>query len=132
MTMKPNLVTDSKLVNVLEELIKREPIFHHPEYGTDRAAFEDMTEASFWEVGASGQCYSREYIIDTLVKRYNDRTYKDIWQAKDFHCLEIAQDNYLVTYTLIQEKRITRRSTIWRRVAGGWKIVYHQGTIVQQ
>ena len=44
--------------------------------------------------------------------------------------LEIATDNYLVTYTLIQGERITRRATIWRRTIEGWKIVYHQGTVV--
>jgi hypothetical protein len=40
-------------------------------------------------------------------------------------------DVYLLTYTLIQdEKRRTRRATIWQRTAEGWKIVYHQGTII--
>jgi hypothetical protein len=38
----------------------------------------------------------------------------------------------LLTYTLLQNKqRLTRRATIWQRTAEGWKIVYHQGTIVQ-
>jgi hypothetical protein len=44
----------------------------------------------------------------------------------------LAADLYLLTYTLLQDKvRLTRRSTIWQRTAEGWKIVYHQGTIVQ-
>jgi hypothetical protein len=38
----------------------------------------------------------------------------------------------LLTYTLLQDhERQTRRMTIWRSTADGWKIVYHQGTIVQ-
>jgi hypothetical protein len=37
-----------------------------------------------------------------------------------------------VTYTLVQDgKRKTRRATIWQRVGGEWKIVYHQGTVVE-
>ena len=100
--------------------------------GTRRADFENMTAVNFWEVGASGRCYSREFIIDTLLERYSDPLYKDIWETKDFHCLEIAADNYLITYTLIQGARITRRATIWRRVEDTWKIVYHQGTLVQE
>ena len=48
-----------------------------------------MTEATFWEVGASGLCYSREYVLDELEKRYADPT-DDAWQTSDFHCLEIA------------------------------------------
>lgn len=128
--MEPNLVTNPKVVDVLTELIQREPIFHRPEFGTTRADLESMTGATFWEVGASGRRYSREYVLDELEKRRANQT-EDAWQTRDFHCLEIAGDNYLLTYTLMQGARITRRSTIWRRTAEGWKIVYHQGTVVE-
>ena len=45
--------------------------------------------------------------------------------------MEIANNNYLFTYTLLQEqgKRISRRATIWRYVNGQRKVVYHQGTL---
>jgi hypothetical protein len=128
--MEPNLVTDPKHLDVLKELMQREPIFHHPEFGTTRQDFENMTDATFWEVGASGLRYSREYVLDTLEKRYENPV-EDTWETKDFHCLEIAHDNYLLTYTLLQGERMTRRSSIWRRSALGWKIVYHQGTVVE-
>jgi hypothetical protein len=116
--------------DVLNELIQREPIFHRPELGTTRQDFENMTIETFWEVGASGRRYSREYVMDTLELRHS-QPHEDIWETRDFHCLEIAPDNYLVTYTLIQGERVTRRSTIWRRCYDDWKIVYHQGTIVE-
>jgi hypothetical protein len=128
--MEPNLVTDPRNLEVLQELMRREPIFHRPEFGTTRRDFEDMTEPDFWEVGASGRRYSRAYVLDTLEKRYENPV-EDVWEAKDFHCLEIARDNYLVTYTLFQGARMTRRATLWRRSAAGWKIVYHQGTMVE-
>jgi hypothetical protein len=89
-----------------------------------------MTETTFWEVGASGRCYSRDYVLDKLAKRFGNQA-EDSWQTHDFRCQEIAADNYLPTYTLIQGTRVTRRSTIWRRTPQGWKIVYHQGTVVQ-
>lgn len=127
--MEQNLKTDPNLLQILEELIKREPIFHRPEYGITRSDFENMTEPSFWEVGASGKKYSREYVLDTLEKRFKEG-YEDDWETKDFHCLEISANNYLITYTLIQKSRITRRATIWRRYGAQWKIVYHQGTMV--
>ena len=127
--MEPNLVTDPELLDVLEELVRREPIFHRPELGTTLRDFEEMTEAAFWEVGASGRRYSREYVLDMLEKRYRNPA-EDRWEARDFHCLEIARDNYLLTYTLVQGERLTRRSTLWRRCGLGWKIVYHQGTVV--
>jgi hypothetical protein len=43
-----------------------------------------------------------------------------------------GQRYYPLTYTLLQQsERKTRRSTIWQRTPDGWKIVFHQGTIVQ-
>jgi hypothetical protein len=128
--MEPDRTTDVKLLKILDELSRREPIFHRPEHGTTRADFERMTEPTFWEVGASGRRYSREYVLDVLEERYTNPT-EDLWETSDFHCQEIATDNYLLTYTLRQGARITRRSTIWRRTDEGWKIVYHQGTIVE-
>jgi hypothetical protein len=128
--MEPNLDIDPNVLDVLKELMQREPIFHRSELGTTRADFERMTEATFWEVGASGRRYSREYVLDELEKRYANQA-EDEWQTSDFHCLELAVDNYLLTYTLIQGARVTRRSTIWRRTAQGWKIAYHQGTVVE-
>ncbi len=127
---EPHPVTDPKLVDVLTELVQRELIFHRPPRGTTRADLERMTEATFREVGASGRRYSRECVLEVLEKRAAKRV-EDTWQTRDFHLLEIAADNYLLTYTLIQSVRVTRRSTIWRRTAQGWKIVYHQGTVVE-
>lgn len=86
-------------------------------------------DAGFWEVGASGQCYSREYVLDVLAERHASPT-EEQWETSDFFCQEIALDTYLLTYTLLQEARVTRRATLWRRSPEGWKIVYHQGTVV--
>ena len=129
--MGPTLTTDPELSEVLAELSRREPIFHRPELGTTRADFEKMTVEDFWEVGASGRRYSRAYVLDELEKRYAIPRH-DIWETMDFHCRRLAAHVYLLTYTLIQdEKRRTRRATIWQRTAEGWKIVYHQGTVVE-
>ena len=129
--MGPAFSTDHKLMTILNELKQLEPIFHHPELGINRSDFENMMADEFWEVGASGRIYNRQYVLDELEKRYNNPV-KDVWETKDFNCMEIAPDNYLLTYTLRQGSRITRRSTIWRRTDTGWKILYHQGTIVKK
>jgi hypothetical protein len=67
--MEPKLITDPKHREVLEALMQREPIFHRPEFGTTRRDFENMTESTFWEVGASGRRYSREYVLEVLEER---------------------------------------------------------------
>ena len=127
----PDLSTEFRLRHVLDELIAREPIFHRLELGTTRRGFENMVEPDFWEVGASGRRYSREYVLDRLEERHRTQR-EDRWQTRGFQCRELAPDNYLLTYTLDQEGRITRRSTIWRRREGEWRIVYHQGTLVDE
>ena len=128
--MEPHLVTDPALSSVLSELLAREPIFHHPELGTTRADFERMTEETFWEVGASGRRYSRQYVLDELEKGQSGTNPHEDLLAHNFHCLELAPNLYLLTYTLVQGTRHTRRSTIWRRTSDDWKIVYHQGTVI--
>ena len=122
--------TDPKLLDVLAELRRREPIFHRPEFGTTRAELEMMVDGDFWEVGASGRRYTRKYTLEVLEKRTGTLD-EELWETTDFRCQELAADLYLLTYTLRQGERITRRSTIWRRSTEGWKVVFHQGTIVE-
>ena len=132
--MKPWLTTEPRLREILQELRSREPIFHHPELGSSRADFERMTDAAFWEVGATGRRYSREHILDVLQDRHQVASHlslEDTWEASDFACRELGADTYLLTYTLLQGQRKTRRATVWRRSRAQWKIVFHQGTVVE-
>lgn len=127
---EPTLITDTTLMSVLDELRNREPIFHRPELGTTRADFDNMMAPDFWEVGASGRRYSRDFVLAELERRYGG-DYVDQWETTDFHCRKLAADVYLLTYTLFQGARKTHRATIWQRTETGWKIVFHQGTLVQ-
>lgn len=117
--MEPKFETAPELHAVREALMQREPLFHRAEFGTTRADFEKMTAPEFHEVSASGWRFSRAFVVSTLAERY-ERPTEDVWEVGDFHCTEIAPDNYLATYTMIQGERVTRRATIWRRAADGW------------
>jgi hypothetical protein len=129
--MEPKFETQPELASILAELVVPEPIFHRPEFGTARVDFERMMADGFWETEASGQRYSREFVLQELERRYSI-PHDDVWEAKDFLCRRLAADVYLLTYTLLQNhQRLTRRATIWQKTAEGWKIVYHQGTEVQ-
>ncbi len=128
--MEPKLVTAPELADVFGELSRLEPIFHWPPNDMSRAALEKMTAADFWETGASGRRYAREFVFDVLAQRMV-KPEPDVWETSDFYCRKLAEDVYLLTYTLLQDRtRLTRRATIWQRSADGWKIVYHQGTVV--
>ena len=128
-TIRP--MKDSKLsIEQATKLIAmREPIFHHPEFGTSRADFESMIAQDFWEIGASGRKYSKSEILDILETRYSVPVIES-YSITGFACQELAPNLYLTTYELDQEGRHSRRSTIWSLDGNDWKIVYHQGTLI--
>ena len=121
---------DSDLLQVFEELSRREPIFHTPDFGTTRIDFENAMAPEYWEVGASGRRYSREFILRTLEVSPPVDADAAGWQCSDYGLRRLGPDTYLFTYTLRQGERTTRRATIWQSTANGWNILYHQGTIV--
>ena len=129
---EPSRRTDPELAEVLAELMDREPIFHRAELGTTRADFERMTVADFWEVGASGQRFSREFVLDELERRFAE-PHADVWETSDFRCQRLAEDVYLLTYTLLQDGvRLTRRSTIWEWTGEGGRSCSIRGRLCSE
>lgn len=118
-----------QLETILAELAAREPIFHRREFGTSREALEAMTEEDFWEIGASGRVYERDFVIDTLLERYRRPEPHD-WPCRDFTIRILAEGLYQLNYILDEPDRRTRRTTLWRDTPSGWKIVFHQGTVI--
>ena len=116
--------------DVLRELAAREPIFHRPEFGTARADLDRMMAGDFSEVSASGRIFTREFVLELLEERHRTPQREDL-QASGFQIRELAENLFLLRYDLLQGARKTRRTTIWRREGQDWKIVFHQGTIVQ-
>jgi hypothetical protein len=122
--------TDPDVVPVLEQLRLREPIFHTPEFGLTPAEFERATAPEYWETSASGRRYSREFILQMLEQNPPVDAVGAGWQCYDHALRRLGPDTYLLTYTLRQVERVTRRATIWQTTPEGWRILYHQGTIV--
>ncbi|NYF78806.1 DUF4440 domain-containing protein [Granulicella arctica] len=131
--MAPHAVfthTDPDLLPILDELRRREPIFHTPEFGTTRADYERATITDYWEVGASGRRYSRDFILQSLDTNPPIDAAASGWQSSNHALRRLGPDTYLITYTLRQSERLTRRATIWQSTPEGWRILYHQGTPV--
>jgi hypothetical protein len=122
--------TQARLRAVERELVDREPVFHRPLCGTTRAELEATTDPDFFEVGASGRLYDRAFVLDTVARRWADGEPGDDLRGRDFHCRELAPDLYQLSYTLSQGDRDTRRTSLWRRVDGRWRILHHQGTVI--
>jgi len=121
---------DSGLEQVLEELRSREPIFHTERFGRSAEEFERSTAPDFWEVGASGRRYSRDFILGMRSREALVDADAAGWSASGFGLRRLGPDCFLLTYTLDQQGRVTRRATVWERVSETWRIVYHQGTVV--
>jgi hypothetical protein len=121
---------DVDLAGVLEELKRREPIFHTSEFGSTRGDFERVMAPDYWEIGASGRRYTREFILHHLEKNPPVDAAAAGWRSYDHAVRRLEKETYLLTYTLQQVERVTRRMTIWQRTRGGWRILYHQGTVV--
>jgi hypothetical protein len=121
---------EAGLLDVLEEIRRREPIFHTPEFGRTVADFERMMAPDYWEVGASGRRYSRNFILRWLSENPPVDASAAGWQSDDHEIRPLASDTFLLTYRLRQGPRLTRRATIWQKTPEGWRILYHQGTIV--
>jgi hypothetical protein len=128
--MKDHHAKLDELQHISGQLFAREPIFHRPELGTSQADFEAMMAPEFWEVGASGKAYTREYVLEVLKQRQRTAITEEQLEISEFCCQRVSQDHYLVTYLLDQSGRKSRRVTLWRNTDDGWKIVYHQGTLV--
>jgi hypothetical protein len=118
------------LLPVLEELRRMEPIFHTQAFGMTSAERERVVALEYWEVGASGRRYSREFILRGLEERPPVDAADAGWTCSEFGLRRLGAETYLLTYTLRQGERITRRATIWEKAGGGWRILFHQGTVV--
>lgn len=128
--MAPSLTTPAALLPVLRTLRELEPIFHSAHRDATPEAFEQLVAPQFWEVGASGNRYSRAFALKVLTERATQPD-ETAWHTSDWHLAEAGAQHYLLTYTLHQPGRVTRRLSVWRQTDGAWQVIYHQGTVVQ-
>jgi len=123
------------LDSILPELIAREPLLDNRELVHSAETFDAETADDFWEVGASGRVYSRDFLRSVVLQRLQDcdvdARVAQGWTTQDHGIRQLGPDTYLVTYQLNGQGRRTRRATIWRTsLVKGWHVIYHQGTVI--
>ena len=128
-------------MNNIEEIKRllraREPIFHHREITNSREEADREMDENYWEIGASGRQYTRDFVLGYLEERYRnekiDEMITENWNITDFNVQHLAGDVYMATYTLDGQNRLTRRTTLWKgSLKTGFKILYHQGTVIHE
>lgn len=89
----------------------------------------DLLAEEFVEFGSSGRVYDKRQVIESL-QRGNDSI-----ELTDFSATLLSPGLALATYvaTRLDESGApsTRslRSSIWKRIHGHWRMVFHQGTL---
>ncbi len=124
-------MTDSTTTKALR---RREPLFHRRDLVSSAADADREMAPEYWEIGASGRRYSREFVLATLTERFTrgpDAYDAEQWTVTDFAVREVAERTYLVTYVLNEQPRLTARASLWQgSEEDGWKVLYHQGTVI--
>jgi glyoxylase I family protein len=121
--------TEGQLAELLQsfELQLMEPAFRR-----NRASVAALLSEDFREFGASGRFWTRDAILEMMV---SEEAYIPS-KLEDFAIKQVSPDAVLVTYRAVREamvgvsRRETLRSSLWIQSAGGWRIAFHQGTIV--
>ncbi len=92
-------------------------------------ALDELLADEFVEFGSSGDIYDKPSIIRAL----NDEPKAEISMV-DFKMTLIGEETALVTYHAVfpdvsgTPPRNSLRSSIWRKIGGAWRVVFHQGT----
>ena len=88
---------------VLRELRAREPIFHTAAFGLTAAERERVVAPGYWEVGASGRRYSREFILRLLEEKPPVDAAGAGWECLDFGLRRLGA---AVSYTHLQYEAV--------------------------
>jgi hypothetical protein len=111
---------DSDLVAVVANEVR----LLDPAVRSSTRAVESLLHQGFREFGASGRVWDRDSVVAALTADPGS-TYTS---AEAIETVRLAPDVVLLTYVARQPHRTTRRSSLWRRVDGDWKLYFHQGT----
>lgn len=97
-----------------------------------RARLRALLHPEFREIGYSGREYTGDAILENLS---DDRP--PVIHATGFRHTWLGPDRVLLTYESAQVEpdgrrhRPARRSSIWCRHGGRWRLLFHQGTPVR-
>ena len=110
----------------MAEVIARERESLRPEVRASAAALDRLLDPDFREIGASGRLWTRAAAIEAVPTWEQAAPILD----EDMEARRLAGDLVLLTYVSDHDGRRARRSSLWRRSGGSWRMVFHQGTLL--
>lgn len=106
-----------------KELYELEQELLSPAVRSDRRRLDDLMRDDFIEVGSSGRIYEKWLLIDMMVNEAHGTVV-----LRDFAVRDILANVGLTTYRSVGNAGQTRRSSLWVKEFGRWRMVFHQGT----
>lgn len=95
-----------------------------PDVRADVNRVRELLHDDFLEFGSTGRVYTKKVLLDMLRQERPSTVV-----IRDFAVRQLASDTALVTYrTVGQSDQEARRSSVWIRQDGAWRMVFHQGT----
>jgi ribonuclease HI len=107
-----------------QDLRELETALVSPEVRSSVEQLENMLHPEFVGLGSTGRVYNRQMIVRMMSQEAPGEVI-----IRDFETQTISEDTALVTYRSIgQSGEEARRSSIWVKSDGQWRIRFHQGT----
>jgi len=110
----------------LDEVAGLERELLEPAVRSSRPRLEALLDEDFTEVGASGRSWARATVVEALLAEdAGAPTPVTVLRA-----VALGEEVVLVTYLSDRATRPARRSSVWHRRDGAWRLRHHQGTPV--
>lgn len=93
--------------------------------------FDQMMDEDFIEFGTIGTQYTKQNQLSAIGKESPPT--ERFLRVEDYEERFVDESVILVTYktTNILTKQQALRSSIWRKKEKGWKLFFHQGTLIK-
>ncbi|WP_407354468.1 DUF4440 domain-containing protein [Luteimonas sp. R10] len=94
---------------------------------TSAEALARLLADDFREIGASGHMFGKDEVLVRLPCESGVAFATEAMEVREL-AAGLAQVTYRATRSAEGETRRSWRSSLWRRGAAGWSMVFHQGT----
>jgi len=99
-----------------------------PQVRSDPTRVRDLLHDDFIEFGSTGRVYNKRILLEMLRSEKPSTVV-----IRDFTVRQLSSDTALVTYRSVgQSGQEARRSSVWVRQDGQWRMAFHQGTRISR
>ena len=120
-------LSDFEVVYAVGAAIAGERALLRADVRTSPAELEQLLDPDYTEIGASGRLWHRADMIAALLAEPSDG---DPIADSDMNGTLLTPELVLLTYVSDRAGRRARRSSLWRRTDGHWRVLFHQGTVL--